>query len=388
MQLILIFVAVLALFAPGAVAGETVVIGTTSLPNLPNTMVAAPGATFGVSIPRCPTEVNGQRVYLQRADVYFNGVLLSGSVSVTNTSSQPWPWGVDGYGYSIVLSNAPLTGSPDQWTCEGPPIFASCPWDAMMPGETRTYYPGTISQHEATDYVGSVERGWQGTGQRMLLATLKDASFGDGLLGHWASTYALNLGHIPGTNAVVCRYTWTTTPPTERTRIVEGPWCQTPTIPESGDEVLTWLPVPSGIASQAWLEVDNVTQVDYGIENLTQGSAVCGGTCQTGAFLWTASDATSCQLVTNIGTVNTSLASFDGASDWRGASGFLSLPSIPGGNGWGQRPVADPSVYDVPGWYEMRAASWYVNWNPQSASVLAWGGDTTQVMRARMVKVR
>lgn len=388
MQLILIFVAVLALFTPGAVAGETVVVGTTSLPNLPNTMVAAPGATFYVEIPRCPTEINGQRVYLYQTDIYFDGVLMGGIVTVTNTSSQAMSWGVYGYGRSIVLSNGPLTGNPDQWTCEGSPIFSSCPWDALMPGETKTYYPGTISEHPSTDYVGSVERGWQGSGSRLLTATLVDSYFGDGLTGHWTASESATIGHIPGTNAVWARYHWTTTPPTERTRIVEGPWCQTPTIPESGDEVLTWLPVPSGHASQAWLEVDNVTQVDYGIEHLGQGSAVCGGQCYTGAFLWTAFDGTNCQLVTNIGTVNTSLSAFDGASDWRGSSGFLSLPNHPGGNGWGPRPVSDPSAYDVPGWYELRAASWYVDWNPQSVSLLAWGGDTTQVARVRMVKVR
>lgn len=391
MQPILIFIVLVSLFARGAVAGETVVVGSTSLPTLPVTLPAADGATFGVSIPRCPTEINGQRVYLQRADVYFDGVMLSGSVTVQNTGSQPMGWGVYGYGSSIVLSNAPLTGSPDQWTCEGPPIFASCPWDRLASGESKTYFPGTISQDCATDYVGSLDRGWQGTGSRLLVATIRDASFGDGLTGHWAATSALGLGHVPGTNHVVCRYTWTTTPPTERTRIFEGPWAQTPVVPESGDEVLTWLAVPSGHASQAWIESSNHAQVDYGIENLGTSSAVCGGTCTVGAFVWTEHDAFDAQLVTNIGTVNTALSPFDGSEDWRGASGFLGLPSLPGMNGHGAHAVSDPSAYDVGGFYELRAASWYVDWNPTPitpGASLGWGGDTSQFVRARIVKVR
>ena len=385
------YAAALLVSAGVALAGETVVVGQTSLPNLPVTLPAVDGATFGVSIPRCPTEINGQRIYLQQADVYFDGIMLSGSVSVTSTGSQPMGWGVYGYGESIVLSNAPLTGSPDQWTCEGPPIFASCPWDRLLPGETKTYYPGTISQDHATDYVGTLDRGWQGSGSRLLVATLRDASFGDGLTGHWTAMAALGLGHVPGTNHVVCRYTWTTTPPTERTHIVEGPWAQTPVVPESFDEVLTWLAVPSGHASQMWFESSNHVQVDYGIENLGSSSAVCGGTCTVGAFVWTADDAFSAQLVTNIGTVNTSLATFDGSLDWRGGSGFLSLPSFPGTNGHGTQLIHNPSVYDVGGFYELRAACWYVDWNPTPitpGASLGWGGDTSQFVRTRAVKVR
>lgn len=391
MNPILIFIAVLALFAPGAVAGETVVLGQTSLPTLPSTIVAAPGSTFGVSIPRCPTEVNGQRIYLTRADVYFDGVLLTGGVTVTNTGSQPMSWGVYGYGYRLVLSNGAYTGNPDQWSVQGPPIFASCPWDRLMPGETKTYYPGSQQVGASRDYVGSIERGWQGAGNRLLTGTLTEASFAKGLASHWAATSALGLGVVPYTNAIVVRYQWTTTPPTERTRIFEGPWAQTEVPNDNGDESLSWIAIPSGACERAFFEQSMHTQVDFGVENLGATPAICGGDMQAGTYLWTPFDGFNGMTGINIGTVNTALAPFDGTEDWRNASGFLSLPDRPMSDGVGAWPDTDASAYGNGGNFELRSAHWMTNWNPTPVTPgasFAWNGDAAQFSCLRLVKVK
>lgn len=373
-------------------AGETVVVGTTSLPDLPASISAAPGATFGVEIPRCPTEINGQRIYLTRADVYFDGVLVGGSVTVTNTGSQPMGWGVYGYGRRIVLANGAYTGDPDRWSVQGPPIFSSCAWDRLAAGESKTYFPGSMQDGPSRDYVGTVERGWQGSGSRLLTATLIDTYFGKGLSGHWSASETTTIGHVPGTNAVVCRYTWTTTPPTTRTRIVEGPWAQTEVAPDSGDETLSWISVPSGAADRVFFEQASFLQVNYGIEHLDSGSAICAGNMHAALNVWTQHEGFSYWSGTNIGTVNTSLAGFDGASDWRGPSGFLALPSSPLAVGSGAWPdVAHPEWYDSGGVEELRSAVWSVGWNPQPVTpgaTFAWAGDCAQFSCLRIVKVR
>lgn len=392
MNPILIFVALVAFLAPGAVAGETVVIGSTSLPTLPHTIVAAPGSTFGVSIPRCPTEVNGQRVYLTRADVYFNGVLLTGGVTVVNTGSQPMGWGVYGYGYRLVLANGAYDGNPDRWSVQGPPIFASCPWDRLAPGESKTYFPGSQQSGPSRDYVGSIERGWQGTGTRLLTGTLVEAGFSKGVTSHWSATSTLGLGAVPGTNHVVVRYQWTYAPPTERTRFVEGPWAQAEVPNDNGDESLSWISIPSGACDRAFFESSLHTQVDYGIENLGTSPAICAGDMQQGTHVWTPFHSLGAMTATNIGTVNTALAAFDGAEDWRNASGFLSMPSAPHSDGTGAWPdMADPSVYGNGGYFELRSAHWLTNWRPTPVTpgaTLSWAGDCAQFSCVRIVKVR
>lgn len=391
MNPILIFLVLVSLFARGAVAGETVVVGQTSLPTLPTTIPAHVGQTFGVSIPRCPTEVNGQRVYLERVDVSFDGVLLTGGVTVQNTGSQPMGWGVYGYGCRLVLANGAYTGSPDQWSVQGPPLFASCAWDRLAPGESKTYFPGAAQVGPSRDYVGSVERGWQGAGSRLLTCTLTEASFSKGLSSHWSASNALALGVVPWTNAVVVRYTWTTTPPTERTRFVEGPWAQSEVPNDNGDESLAWIAIPSGACDRAFFEQASFTQVDLGVENLGASSAVCGGDMQAGVLLWTPFHGLSWSTWTNIGTVNTALASFDGASDWRGSSGFLSLPSYPLSAGSGAWPDIDASPYGNGGYFELRSALWFADWRPTPVTpgaTFAWAGDCAQFSCVRIVKVR
>lgn len=430
MNPILIFVALVAFLAPGAVAqlpydgqefhnGTGLTLPSNSLPRAQR-FLAANGATFEASVPKFnPIGPNGQRRYLVSAEV---ALMLSVSQlsSVTNTSPAVWGWGEWSQGvafFGALGANRPLGDDPNHSTTPhfggGSTIMGTCAWDSLDVGETKVFQSDPLLVATLTDWVGPTERAWQGVGWQPITITLADVSQASGFYtGHGQSqaTMDLRLARPNLPFEVRVFYRWTNEPPsyyfsmqpwgdTEvplRYRVVESPWADTPTWnPLASESTPLWLEgrdVNPSRVLRAVFESYETSSVSFGIEHLGQGPATCAGTAVVRSTIDIAGETLPTYEITrNIGgggPSTQSLLSYDGNTDWLGQSGILSLPTSISSNWGGLRIIHDPPSVALP----LVPATFAVDpvvsgLFPQSQFTLAWGGTTDQKIRGRIVTI-
>lgn len=419
MNPILIFIALVAFLAPGAVAQlpydhvETHMVGSLSLPLAGQTPraqrpVADESLTFTGSIPAFnPIGPNGQRRWLTMVNLVPT-LVVSQASTVTNTSLTDWGWGEWSKGvrvYGRVGASEPFGG--------GVSVMGTCSWDHLDVGQTKVFQSDPTLSLTMTDYVGPTERQWYGTGTKTITFSLADVSQSSGFYtGHGQSNATMDLRLArPGFSwELLVHYFWTEEHPSYypgftqadgsqlplRFKVRETPWAVTPTwsTVSQSDELpfaMNGRPVNPSRVLAAYFETYESRTVSYGIEHLGLGQATCEGVAVTSSAVDVAgclASAYTTSFVGGGGGNTASLLSYDGTTDWVGASGLLRLPNIVASEWRMLTPISNPSVVvgdQIPAIYRADAAQSTIA--PQSAFPVAWDGNLDVQLTARFVTI-
>lgn len=420
MNVILYFLLFVAAFCPGAVAQlpydhvETHMAGTLSLPLAGETPraqrpVANESLTFTGTIPAFnPTNADGSRRWLTSV-VLVPTLVVSQSSTVTNTSLTNWGWGEWSSGvrvYGRVGSTEPFGG--------GAAIMGTCSWDHLNVGETKVFQSDPTFSLVLTDWVGPTERQWYGVGTKTVAFSLASMTQSSGFyVGHGQSQSTMDLRLArPGFSwELMVHYYWTEQHPSYwpgftmpdgsqfplRFKVRETPWAVTPTWSTRMNVADQPFAMEGrGVSPQrvlkTFVETYETRTVSYGIEHLGQGQATCEGTAVSSTWL-DVGDAQRAGLMNSGligggGSMTANLLSYDGTTDWLGASGLLRLPNATA-SVWGMlTPLYDASIAApaiVPATYsaDLQQSGLF----PLSAYPLAWDGSLDVQMTARFVTI-